>query len=96
MLVWEVCYFLVMKSYTPDADCCVNMTDFDRLCVLSTQYFRVTYICLCRKETSLDLVQRKGRNDSSHQLQTVDITVEWYGPWFSRHNDDACVARHAL
>ena len=65
-----------MKSYTPDADCCVNMTDFDRLCVLSTQYFRVTYICLCRKETSLDLVQRKGRNDSSHQLQTVDITVE--------------------
>jgi hypothetical protein len=93
VFVWEVCYFLVMKSYTPDADCCVNMTDFDRLCVLSTQYFRVTYICLCCKETSLDLVQRNGRNDSSHQLQTIDITVEWYGPWFSRHNDDACTAR---
>jgi hypothetical protein len=84
MFVWEVCYFLVIKSYTPDADCCVNMTDFDRLCVLSTHYFRVTCtrICVCRKETSLDLVQRKGRNDSSHQQKTNDITVEWYGPWF--------------
>jgi len=93
MFVWEVCYFLVMKRYTPDADCCVNMTDFDRLCVLSTQHFRATYICLWRKETCLDLFQRKGRNDSSHQLQTIDITVEWYGPWVCHHNDDACMTR---
>lgn len=48
-----------MKSYTPDTDCYVNMTDFDRLCVLSTRYFRVTYVCLRHKETSLDLVHQK-------------------------------------
>ena len=68
------------------------MTDFDRLCVLSTQYFRVTYICLCRKETSLDLVQRKVEmtpaisckqlvlrlNDTVHDFPIVMMTSVWH------------------
>jgi hypothetical protein len=93
LFVWAVCYFALMKSCTTDADCYVNLTDFDRLCVLSTQYFRVTCICLCHEETSLDLVQRKCTNDCGHQLKTTDIMVEWCGPWFSRHNDHAFMAR---